>query len=166
MPSLLDLHYCSCVLCDLLPSALWYCWIRKEITWSQLLKEKIEGQLANPDSSKHVKLACVCVDLVHGQRNWGGLGETLCPSLLGPGITGGTMKMIFLVTTLCFCIRQSFEIFLLCSVQVIEFQLPWFLSKPTKLLIPDILFLFTYCDWCVLQWLIVCDMLNIDNMMV
>jgi len=95
MPSLLDLHYCSCVLCDLLPSALWYCWIRKEITWSQLLKEKIEGQLANPDSSKHVKLACVCVDLVHGQRNWGGLGRHCAPHFWDPGLQGVQWKWSF-----------------------------------------------------------------------
>jgi len=84
MPSLLDLHYCNCVLCDLLPSALWYCWIRKEMTWSQLLKEKIEGQLANPDSSKHVKLACVCVC---GSCPWaaqpGGFGGDIVPLTFG-----------------------------------------------------------------------------------
>ena len=34
------------------------------------------------------------------------------------GGTGGTMKMICLVTNLCFCSRQSLEVFLLCSVQV------------------------------------------------
>ena len=41
------------------------------------------------------------------------------------GVQGGTMKMIFLEIDLCFYGRQSFEVFLLCSVQVTEFQLPW-----------------------------------------
>ena len=83
MPSLLDLHYCSCVLCDLLPSALWYCWIRKEITWSQLLKEKIEGQLANPDSSKHDKLACVCVWILSMGSATGGVWGDIVPLTFG-----------------------------------------------------------------------------------
>ena len=41
----------------------------------------------------------------HNRKVWGG---TLSPSLLGPWSIGGTMKIIFLVISLCFCSRQSF----------------------------------------------------------
>ena len=54
-----------------------------------------------------------------------GIWGTLSPHYWDPGVQGGTMKMIFLEINLCFYSRQSFEVFLLCSVQVTEFQLPW-----------------------------------------
>jgi len=48
------------------------------------------------------------------------------PHFWGQEDIGGTMKMISscTVSNLCFYSEQSFEVFLLCSVQVTEVQLP------------------------------------------
>ena len=58
----------------------------------------------------------------------GSVGDTV--SHVWGRCTESTMKMIYLVSNLCFCSRQSFEIFLLCSVQVTEFN-----SQKHKLLL-------------------------------
>jgi len=47
-----------------------------------------------------------------------------CPHFLIRGYSGST-KMIFLVSNVCFYGRQSFQLFLLSTIQVIDIELPW-----------------------------------------
>jgi len=71
---------------------------------------------------------CLCglgwVHILMGGATGGCGGH--CSPLLGPGGTGGTggtMKIICLMSNLCFYIRQSFEVLWLYSVQVTEVNL-------------------------------------------